>query len=90
MPLTTWTTARPSLCTSPSVRIDPTNPFTFFSRECLADEEKGTAVFDFTGTGPEVYGNCNAPKAVAVSAILYCLRCLIKQEIPLNQVRISA
>ncbi len=45
-------------------------------------------MFDFTGTGPEVYGNCNAPKAVAVSAILYCLRCLVKQEIPLNQVLI--
>jgi 5-oxoprolinase (ATP-hydrolysing) len=25
------------------------------------DPEKGEAVFDFTGTGPEVYGNINAP-----------------------------
>lgn len=28
------------------------------------DAEKGEAVFDFTGTGPEVYGNINAPEAV--------------------------
>lgn len=28
------------------------------------DAEKGEAVFDFEGTGPEVYGNINAPEAV--------------------------
>jgi len=28
------------------------------------DAEKGEAVFDFEGTGPEVYGNVNAPEAV--------------------------
>ena len=49
------------------------------------DPEKGEAVFDFTGTGPEVYGNINAPEAVTYSAIIYCLRCLISEEIPLNQ-----
>lgn len=49
------------------------------------DAEKGEAVFDFEGTGPEVYGNTNAPEAVTYSAIIYCLRCLIEQEIPLNQ-----
>jgi 5-oxoprolinase (ATP-hydrolysing) len=49
------------------------------------DGEKGEAVFDFTGTGPEVYGNTNAPEAVTYSAIIYCLRCLIKEDIPLNQ-----
>jgi len=45
----------------------------------------GSAVFDFTGTGPELWGNLNAPRAVTHSAILYSLRCLIDQEIPLNQ-----
>ena len=30
----------------------------------------GSAVFDFTGTGPMVYGNCNAPPAVTYSAIM--------------------
>jgi len=49
------------------------------------DGDKGEAVFDFEGTGPEVYGNINAPEAVTYSAIIYCLRCLIDQDIPLNQ-----
>jgi 5-oxoprolinase (ATP-hydrolysing) len=49
------------------------------------DPEKGEAVFDFSGTGPEVYGNINAPEAVTYSAIIYCLRCLISEDIPLNQ-----
>lgn len=29
--------------------------------------------------------NTNAPEAVTYSAIIYCLRCLISEEIPLNQ-----
>jgi 5-oxoprolinase (ATP-hydrolysing) len=49
------------------------------------DPEKGEAIFDFSGTGPEVYGNINAPEAVTYSAIIYCLRCLISEDIPLNQ-----
>ncbi|KAF1983548.1 hypothetical protein K402DRAFT_465916 [Aulographum hederae CBS 113979] len=49
------------------------------------DAEKGEAVFDFSGTGPEVYANINAPEAVTYSAIIYCLRCLISEDIPLNQ-----
>ncbi|KAK0385016.1 hypothetical protein NLU13_7494 [Sarocladium strictum] len=49
------------------------------------DPEKGEATFDFEGTGPEVYGNINAPEAITYSAIIYCLRCLISEDIPLNQ-----
>ncbi|EER24017.1 5-oxoprolinase, putative [Coccidioides posadasii C735 delta SOWgp] len=49
------------------------------------DAENGRATFDFEGTGPEVYGNINAPEAVTYSAIIYCLRCLISEDIPLNQ-----
>ncbi|KAG0427316.1 hypothetical protein HPB47_025621, partial [Ixodes persulcatus] len=49
------------------------------------EEEEGSAVFDFSGTGQEVYGNCNAPRAVTLSAILYCLRCMVGHDIPLNQ-----
>ena len=45
----------------------------------------GSATFDFTGTGKEVLGNNNAPKSICLSAIIYCLRCLINEEIPLNQ-----
>lgn len=32
-----------------------------------------------------VVANINAPEAVTYSAIIYCLRCLIKEDIPLNQ-----
>ncbi|KAH7148700.1 Hydantoinase B/oxoprolinase-domain-containing protein [Dactylonectria macrodidyma] len=49
------------------------------------DPELGEAEFDFEGTGPEVYGNINAPQAITYSAIIYCLRCLISEDIPLNQ-----
>ena len=48
------------------------------------DRADGSAVFDFTGTGPEMWGNCNAPAAVTRSAILYSLRCLIQKDLPLN------
>ncbi|XP_031440117.1 5-oxoprolinase [Clupea harengus] len=49
------------------------------------NEQEGSAVFDFTGTGPEVWGNCNAPRAITLSALIYCLRCMVGQDIPLNQ-----
>jgi len=55
---------------------------------CLSvsiNPENGSALFDFTGTGPQMYGNCNAPKAVTFSAIIYCLRCMVDLDIPLNQ-----
>ncbi len=49
------------------------------------DPQTGDALFDFSGTGPEIWGNLNAPPAVTRSAILYCLRCLIERDLPLNQ-----
>uniref|UniRef100_A0A3Q1FS04 5-oxoprolinase, ATP-hydrolysing n=1 Tax=Acanthochromis polyacanthus TaxID=80966 RepID=A0A3Q1FS04_9TELE len=49
------------------------------------NKEEGSAVFDFTGTGTEVWGNCNAPRAITLSALIYCLRCMVGQDIPLNQ-----
>lgn len=49
------------------------------------DADAGSAVFDFSGTSPEMFGNCNAPRAVTLSAIIYSLRCLIDEEMPLNQ-----
>ncbi|XGW29904.1 hypothetical protein V3C99_009167 [Haemonchus contortus] len=48
------------------------------------DVEKGEALFDFAGTGMEVISSCNCPKAVTMSAIIYCLRCLVGKDIPLN------
>lgn len=53
--------------------------------EIRIDADAGAATFDFTGTGLEIFGNLNAPKAITSSAILYCLRCLISIDIPLNQ-----
>ncbi|CDF34748.1 5-oxo-L-prolinase [Chondrus crispus] len=49
------------------------------------DEENGTASFDFRGSGPQVDGNTNAPRAITSSAIIYALRCMVDQDIPLNQ-----
>lgn len=49
------------------------------------DPESGSAVFDFTGTGPEVFGNHNAPPAVTYSAVIYSLRSLVAEDIPLNK-----
>jgi 5-oxoprolinase (ATP-hydrolysing) len=50
------------------------------------DRQKDTAIFDFNGTGVEVFGNINTPPAVTYSAIIYCLRCLLTgEDLPLNQ-----
>uniref|UniRef100_A0A7I4BP05 5-oxoprolinase n=2 Tax=Physcomitrium patens TaxID=3218 RepID=A0A7I4BP05_PHYPA len=49
------------------------------------DGRKGEASFDFEGTSPEVLSNWNAPEAVTAAAIIYCLRCLVDVDIPLNQ-----
>lgn len=49
------------------------------------DSNKGEAFFDFSGTSSEVLGNWNAPEAVTAAAVIYCLRCLVDVEIPLNQ-----
>ncbi|KAI0530279.1 Hydantoinase B/oxoprolinase-domain-containing protein [Xylaria digitata] len=49
------------------------------------DGETGSAVSNFTSTGPQVYTNTNAPIAITNSAIIYSIRTLIDAEIPLNQ-----
>ena len=49
------------------------------------DGETGSALFDFTGTGPEAYGNRNAPTSLVFSAIIYALRAMINEDIPLNE-----
>ena len=41
-------------------------------------------IIDFAGTGAAVGGNLNAPRAVVESAVLYVLRCLVAERIPLN------
>ncbi len=49
------------------------------------DPKEGSAVFDFSGTGRQIAGNLNTPRAVTYSAIMYCLRCLVQSDIHLNQ-----
>eukprot|EP00179_Madagascaria_erythrocladioides_P017269 CAMPEP_0198332356 /NCGR_PEP_ID=MMETSP1450-20131203/18222_1 /TAXON_ID=753684 ORGANISM="Madagascaria erythrocladiodes, Strain CCMP3234" /NCGR_SAMPLE_ID=MMETSP1450 /ASSEMBLY_ACC=CAM_ASM_001115 /LENGTH=365 /DNA_ID=CAMNT_0044036799 /DNA_START=38 /DNA_END=1135 /DNA_ORIENTATION=+ len=44
-----------------------------------------TTVFDFTESDGQVPGNTNAPPAITKSAVIYCLRCLVDEDIPLNQ-----
>lgn len=48
------------------------------------DAESGSAVFDFEGTGPEMWGSLNAPISVCYSAVIYCLRAMVSEDIPLN------
>ncbi|MEK9628686.1 MAG: hydantoinase B/oxoprolinase family protein [Nitrospinota bacterium] len=66
------------------------------AKDCLDDgseiqlnlkvnKKGGHATFDFRGTSKQLPGNLNVPKAVTRSAVLYCLRCLIDSDIPLNQ-----
>jgi len=48
------------------------------------DHDSRSAVIDFTGTGPQRPDNFNAPPAVTRAAVLYCFRCLVGADIPLN------
>ncbi len=77
-------------CTSaiaPAEGYQRSYPVTCSSRSIvqLADCFQGDALFDFSGTGAEVFASWNAPRAVVTAAVLYCVRCLVAQEIPLNQ-----
>lgn len=42
------------------------------------------ATIDFTGSSPQVQGSVNANYAVAVSASMYCFRCLLPPGVPYN------
>jgi len=44
-----------------------------------------TATIDFTGTGPTSAGNLNANRAITTAAVLYVLRAMLAEDIPLNQ-----
>jgi 5-oxoprolinase (ATP-hydrolysing) len=66
-------------------RIDDGTPIAL---KVTVDGAAGTAAFDFSGTGPQILGNLNAPPAVTSSAVIYCLRCLLgggADDIPLNE-----
>ena len=42
------------------------------------------ADIDFAGSSPQVAGSVNANYAIAVSAAMYCFRCLIEADVPYN------
>ena len=44
-----------------------------------------TATIDFSGTSPLHPGNFNAPSAICRAAVLYVFRCLVEDDIPLNE-----
>lgn len=48
------------------------------------DQANRSAVFDFTGTSPQLTDNFNAPRSITRAAALYVVRTLIDDAIPLN------
>ncbi len=48
------------------------------------DKDRRSATIDFTGTSAQHPRNYNAPAAVTRAAVLYAFRCLVDDEIPLN------
>jgi 5-oxoprolinase (ATP-hydrolysing) len=46
--------------------------------------EPTAATIDFTGTGPVIDGNLNANRAIVTAAVIYVLRLLVDEDIPLN------
>ncbi|RLA71649.1 MAG: 5-oxoprolinase [Epsilonproteobacteria bacterium] len=48
------------------------------------DAENGTALFDFTDSADQSPFNQNAPLSITYSAVIYALRCLIDEDLPLN------
>ncbi|KAA0215668.1 MAG: 5-oxoprolinase [Leptolyngbya sp. PLA3] len=48
------------------------------------DPERSRVTFDFSGTSGQRADNANAPPAVTRAAVLYVLRCLVADDIPLN------
>ncbi|MDW8414728.1 MAG: hydantoinase B/oxoprolinase family protein [Thermaurantiacus sp.] len=48
------------------------------------DRARRRLVVDFAGTSAQHAGNLNAPPAVTRAALLYVLRCLVGQDMPLN------
>lgn len=46
--------------------------------------QDGSATLDFTGSAGVHQGNLNANRAIVSAAVIYCFRCLIGEDIPLN------
>lgn len=53
--------------------------------QITTDPSAARAVIDFTGTSAQTLDNFNAPAAITQACVLYVLRTLIADQIPLNQ-----
>lgn len=49
------------------------------------NKQERRATIDFSGTSPQHPGNYNAPRAICRAAVLYVFRCLVRDQIPLNE-----
>lgn len=49
------------------------------------DGQTGTATYDFSGSGAQIWGNYNCPISICHSSIIYTIRCLVDSDIPLNE-----
>ncbi|KAF4545825.1 5-oxoprolinase protein [Lasiodiplodia theobromae] len=83
--LKTLAASRGSSSGAPLTFTDHMDDGTPITLAITIDAATGSALFDFTGTGRETFNCLNAPIAIAHSAIIYALRCLIGVSIPLNQ-----
>lgn len=54
------------------------------------DSDGPAAIIDFTGSGPVVAGNLNANRAIVSAAVLYVLRLLVDEDLPLNEGALQA
>ncbi|HIM28795.1 MAG TPA: hydantoinase [Planctomycetes bacterium] len=53
---------------------------------CVRVEFRGeTARLDFSGTSAVLNNNMNANRAITTAAVMYCLRLLLDEDVPLNQ-----
>ncbi|MEZ0386476.1 MAG: hydantoinase B/oxoprolinase family protein, partial [Verrucomicrobium sp.] len=48
-------------------------------------KESGRLIFDFSGSGPQHPANLNATPAIVRSAVLYVLRLVLQEDLPLNE-----
>ncbi|HKP56728.1 MAG TPA: hydantoinase B/oxoprolinase family protein [Polyangiales bacterium] len=48
------------------------------------DRARREATIDFSGSSPQLPNNFNAPKSIAIAAVLYVFRSLVESDIPLN------
>jgi N-methylhydantoinase B len=50
----------------------------------LVSARAGQLVVDFTGTSPQVAGNVNCPAQVTMAAVVFVLRLLLDDDVPMN------